>query len=343
MKMNKNHWQEFKFDDVFTISRGKRLVKLDQITGDIAYISSSKENNGVDNYILPPNYMKIYKNALTLSNSGSVGYCFYHSYKFVASDHCTVIQIKDKKNKLNNYISLFLKPIIESMKSKYNFAREINNERLKKEKILLPTTKSKIPDWDFMENYIKNLSNEIKYDSKRIDRRIIKKRIEISPKNWQEFKIKDIFNIQKGERLTVANRSFGDIPLLTASSINNGLSSFIDYEIFKDKKKFFKNKITVDMFCNVFYQEFKYFSDDNIHTLLFKNKDYEKYYENKYVNLFLVTILKKLSTKYDYGRQVRLKRFEEEIIKLPIKNKSKEIDFQFMENYIKSLNYSSNL
>lgn len=339
MKINKNNWKEFNFDDVFTISRGKRLVKLDQNIGNITYISSSKKNNGVDNYILPPNFMKIYKNALTLSNSGSVGYCFYHPYKFVASDHCTVIQIKDKKIKLNNYIALFLKPIIESMKSKYNFAREINNDRLKKEKILFPVANGKNPDWKFMENYIKDLSKEIKYDNKTTENRIIKKAIKLTPKNWKEFKIKDIFNIQKGERLTVVDRTLGNTPLLTASSVNNGISSFIDYDIFKDKKRIFENKITVDMFCNVFYQEFEYFSDDNIHTLLFKNKLYKKYYKNKYINLFLVSILKQLSRKYDYGRQVRLKRFEEEIISLPITNR-KELDFEFMENYIKSLSYS---
>ena len=91
-----------------------------------------------------------------------------------------------------------------------------------------------------------------------------------------------------------------------------------------------------------FFQEFDYFSDDNIHTLLFKNKNYEKYYENKYVNIFLVSILKELSRKYDYGRQVRLKRFEEEIISLPI-TKVGELNFQFMERYIKSLSYSSDL
>jgi len=96
------------------------------------------------------------------------------------------------------------------------------------------------------------------------------------------------------------------------------------------------------MFCNVFFQEFDYFSDDNIHTLLFKNKNYEKYYENKYVNIFLVSILKELSRKYDYGRQVRLKRFEEEFISLPI-TKKEAPDFEYMENYIKSLNYSQSL
>ena len=58
-------------------------------------------------------------------------------------------------------------------------------------------------------------------------------------------------------------------------------------------------------------------------------------------NLFLVTILRQLSTKYGFGRQVRLKRLEKEMIKLPVKNKKP--DWDFMENYIKSLPYSSSI
>jgi len=185
--------------------------------------------------------------------------------------------------------------------------------------------------------------SEILNKQKITPKSFLDKKIKLNTPVWQEFKISDIFHpIQKGERLVVIDRIDGEVPLLTASSVNNGISSFINYEIFEAKKKIFKNKITVDMFCNVFYQEFDYFSDDNIHTLLFKNKEYEKYYVNKYVNLFFVTILKQLSKKYDYGRQVRLKRFEEEIISLPVTNK-KEPDFEFMENYIKSLKYSQNL
>ncbi|MFH1551756.1 MAG: N-6 DNA methylase [bacterium] len=171
----------------------------------------------------------------------------------------------------------------------------------------------------------------------------LNKKIKLLPLQWQEFKINEIFHpIQKGERLVVIDRIDGETPLLTASSVNNGISSFISHETFELKKKIFKNKITVDMFCNVFYQEFEYFSDDNIHTLLFRNKGYEKYYSNKFINIFLVSILKQLSKKYDYGRQVRLKRFELEIISLPVNNK-KEIDFDFIENYIKTLPYSLSL
>ena len=95
------------------------------------------------------------------------------------------------------------------------------------------------------------------------------------------------------------------------------------------------NKLTVDLFCNVFYHEYEYFSDDNIHTLFFRNA---KYYENKYVTLFLATILKQLIHKYDFGRQVRLKRLPFDTIKLLVINNN--TDFEFMEDFIKSLPYS---
>lgn len=154
---NISKWKEFNFSDVFKFKRGKRLTKLDQRDGEIAYISSTKENNGIDNYINPPDYMTVYENCITLNNSGSVGYTFYHDYKFVSSDHCTVFWLKDESIEMNLYISIFIRPIIEALKPKYNFAREISDARLKKEKIILPATKSKKPDWTFIEKYIKSL------------------------------------------------------------------------------------------------------------------------------------------------------------------------------------------
>lgn len=150
-------WKEFDFGNVFEFERGKRLVTLDQVDGGIAYISSTKINNGIDNYITPPDYMTVYSNRMTVNNSGSVGYVFYHPYEFVCSDHCTVIALKDISRTLNPYLAVFLKPVIECMKSKYNFAREISDARLSKEKISLPANSKGEPDWDYMEAYIKSL------------------------------------------------------------------------------------------------------------------------------------------------------------------------------------------
>lgn len=96
------------------------------------------------------------------------------------------------------------------------------------------------------------------------------------------------------------------------------------------------------MFCNVFYHQYEYFSDDNVHTLIFSNNKYNCYYNNPYINLFLLTVISLLKNKFLYGRQVRLKRLENLYIKLPVDSKG-DPDWQFMENYIKSLPYSANL
>lgn len=155
--LESTHWHEFDFNEIFDSRRGKRLTKLDQMDGDIAYISSTKEKNGIDNYVSPPDKMKRYENRMSINNSGSVGYVFYHDYPFVSSDHCTIFWMKDQSVKLNVYIAIFLRPIIEAFGSKYNFGREISDSRLARENIKLPVDGQNKPDWEFMETYIKSL------------------------------------------------------------------------------------------------------------------------------------------------------------------------------------------
>ena len=162
----------------------------------------------------------------------------------------------------------------------------------------------------------------------------------ITDKKYLPFPLNDLFTIEKGERLNKEERVLGKMPLLTSSSAQNGVSTFINYDEFKDRKKIFKDKITIDMLCNVFYHGYNYFSDDNIHTLIFK--DEYKNYDNIYSCMFITTLLKKLIIKFAYGRQVRLKRLSGEKILLPVDNNN-NIDWTYMENYIKTLPYSTNL
>src|SRR3989344_1704356 len=163
------------------------------------------------------------------------------------------------------------------------------------------------------------------------------KKMSLDIKKWKWFNLGNLFTFEKGERLTKLDRISGDIPFITAGENNNGIAGFISLENFENKKKIFENKITIDMFFNVFYHDYKYFSDDNIHTLI-----PIKFELNKYNALFLVTVLSKLKYKYAYGRQVRLMRLPFEKIKLPVDKKGNP-DWQFMENYIKSLPYSVSL
>ena len=199
---------------------------------------------------------------------------------------------------------------------------------------------SKITAIDFENSVFNNICVLIKQKIIDIDKNLSKepvliRNLQFDFSNWQSYNLTDLFDIKKGERLTKYDRLTDEenIPLITASAENNGIVDFISRFDFEDSKIIFKNKITVDMFFNVFYQPFEYFSDDNVHTLVPKFKD------NPYINLFLVTLFKSYVSKYNYGRQVRLHRLEKEKIFIPSKNGKP--DFIFMENFIKSIKYSS--
>jgi len=62
---------------------------------------------------------------------------------------------------------------------------------------------------------------------------------------------------------------------------------------------------------------------------------------NKYIAMFLVTILNLEQYRYNYGRKCSQDRMNQIKIKLPAKDR--QPDFNFMEDYIKSLSYSSSL
>ena len=146
--LENKEWKAFLLTDLFdTIQRGKRLTKENQKDGSIPYVSSSAQNNGVDNYISNTMGVRFFENCLSLANSGSVGSCFYEPFKFVASDHIT--HLKNLKN--TKYSYLFTATLLNRLSQKYNFNREINDKRISNEIIILPITSDGKPDYIYME------------------------------------------------------------------------------------------------------------------------------------------------------------------------------------------------
>lgn len=152
--LDEKQWKEFSIIDLFPfVQRGKRLTKAKQLDGSIPYISSTASNNGVDNYISNDKNIRKFSKCLTIANSGSVGACFYQPFEFVASDHVTHL----KNDDMNEYVYLFISTMLNRLSEKYNFNREINDKRISREKILLPTDDKGNPDYKYMEQYIKNI------------------------------------------------------------------------------------------------------------------------------------------------------------------------------------------
>lgn len=153
-KLDEKEWAAFHIVDLFDkVQRGKRLKTEDHIVGSTPYISSTAINNGIDNFIGNTKNVRRYANCLSLANSGSVGSCFYEPFEFIASDHVTHL----KKNGINKYQYLFLSVMLNRLSEKYNFNREINDTRIKTEVIMLPIDGDGVPDYPYMEQYIKNI------------------------------------------------------------------------------------------------------------------------------------------------------------------------------------------
>ncbi|MCL1808445.1 MAG: restriction endonuclease subunit S [Clostridiales bacterium] len=315
----------FVFGDVFAPpERGQRLVKADQAAGDVAYVSSTKINNGISAFISPPDYMMIHNKKLTLSNSGSVGYCFYHNYDFVASDHVTVIGLKDETVPLTENIALYLKPVFESMQYKYSFGREITDSRLAKEQLLLPSADEK-PDWTFMENFTVNIKGNIRWPKLQASSSATL----LSDKEWAVIGMGEIFTFLKGKRLVKADMQPGNTPFIGAISTNNGVRQLIDEEAL-----FEGNCITVNYngcVGEAFYQEKPFWASDDV-TVLYPM---DWWALNRNVALFLITVIKENRYLYSYGRKWTTDKMKNTKLTLPVDSNGSP-DFSFMEQYIQA-------
>lgn len=329
LNLDEKKWNVFFLKDLFPeIQRGKRLIKDKHVTGRMPYISSTALQNGVDNFIGNKSDIRVFANCLSIANSGSVGTSFFQPFKFVASDHIT--HLKNPSFKKQHY--LFIATITSRLSDKYNFNREINDLRISREQILLPTNSYDQPDYAFMKDYVSDLEDKkrkvyLKYLEKVVGNLEYKEIPKLNEKTWGEFQFKDIFEIHHGKRLIKEKRINGRIPLLTAGEKGNGVSSFISNIDINRHKDF----ISIDMFGNSFYHSYEASGDDNIYFLVNSNISPQS-------KMFIVTCINKQKSKYSYGKQFRQNNAENSKILLPISGDGQP-DYNFMDSFIKNTLY----
>ena len=155
-------------------------------------------------------------------------------------------------------------------------------------------------------------------------------KLDLDIKNWTYFKYIDdnLFTIKKGKRLTKEDFIGGKTPFIGAIDSNNGYRDFIEQE-----PHHHSNTITINYNGSVaeaFYQPHPFWASDDVNVL------YPKFKSNPFVGLFMTTLIRLEKFRFNYGRKWGLERMRESVIKLPTQNGKP--DFEFMENYIKSLN-----
>lgn len=159
--------------------------------------------------------------------------------------------------------------------------------------------------------------------------------LNLEDKEWKDFVIGEVFNVLNSKPyhkkdLKISNNYKNSIPYISRTNRNNGVEEIIQKEDnFKINKK---NTIAFGAENATFFlQPFEYITGNKIYTINHKQI-------NKFNGLFIQQALN-TSIKdcgFSYGQGLTGTRAKRRNILLPI-NKNNEPDYEYMENYIKSI------
>ena len=322
-----------KISDLFNIMYGNslELINLTQCKSSdkngIPFVSRTEKNNGISAYVEnEPSIETNPAHSLSVAAGGSVLSTFYQPFPFYTGFHVLILTPKKRMSKIE---ILFYAKCINANKYRYNYGRQAN-KTLKD--VLIPSAIEEKLYKRLILYYQKSLNN-ISASS------LIDKKFNLKTDNWKHFNIGELFDLKKANpvhAVALEGVEIGNLPYITRTNFNNGTEKFITDNNQFDENLNQGNCISIggESFGS-FYQFQKFIAGNNITLLYNKNL-------NKYNALFLNVILtQNLQKKFSYGRGATLKRLSVLEIKLPCKNN--EPDWNLMENYIKSLPYSSNL
>jgi len=338
--LNKDvRWGEFKIGDLFELKPTKNYGLtndyLFQTAGSTPVLTNTSMNNGISGYVdLTPTEKG---NAITFSDTTTVDGVFYQPCDFIGYSHIQVMRPLKYTDNLNAEIYLY---IITAFKKAtvglYNYGSKFNRENAEKTQIFLPVTCANLPDFDYMETYIKYMRKDFVAlveayltEAGLIDCELNSEEQEILAfePQWGEFRVEDLFDtIKRGKRIKSLDRINGNLPFITAGTGERGFSSYIgnpEAEIFPE------NSLTIDMFGTVFYRGYEYGADDHVAVLYNEAAEY-----SKEVLIYMgACIEKSISGKFSYSRNFYASDAYDVVVLLP-KTKNETPDFVYMESYI---------
>lgn len=366
--INQANWQYFDFIKIFTIKNGFYNKKPDESgEGSIPFVGATDGNNGVTAYYTieeienasktgeepnQPLENKIFPaNALCVTNNGSVGYAYFQDKPFTCSHDVNPLYLK--KGEFNKYTAMFVATVIMHDRYRWGYGRKWRPKRMVYSKLKLPVIVDEnntplkddlcqfsddgfIPDWKFMESYIKQMACQLPQTSNT----------RISANNifnlkWKEFLFSDlgieIYKAKSHAKVDMdfsKNREDSRLPFVSRTELNNS----VDGWVIIDNNNGLENGnalVIGDTTSTISYQPIPFISGD--HIVIIRAE-----WLNKYTGLFIETLLNKERYRYSYGRAFKMDLISNTKISLPIDNLGNP-NWLAVEQYIKNMPYADNI
>lgn len=354
MNLDEREWKRFAIGRLFDIKKGKRLTGEDQEDGNNIYIGAIDSNNGVANHI---GQTPIHKgNTISLSYNGSVGEAFYQPEPYWATDDVNALYSKYKA--FNELIGLFIVATIRQEKYRFSYGRKWTLENMKITEISLPvqhntdgslyidstckySDEGYVPDWKFMEDYIKSLHHKPLTTKNKPGQAP-----DLKISEWKYFLLKDICNISMGNKMdaTAMTTDAPEYNFVGRSADYNGVAMKVD-AVYKEDGTLIEpypaGSVTVALGGSIgstYLQKKPFYTSQNVAVLQFHDgiSDLAK--------LFLCTLIhnESLYKYFPFGRELNTHIRNDFGFTLPV-TPDGEPDWKFMEDYIKSLPYGDRL
>lgn len=335
MKIDTSTWKYFVIGNLFRLESGKVNNASELADGDdIAYIGAKKSDNGIMRYVARDESKVTKGNCVIFicDGQGSIGLANYMESDFMG----TVNVVAGYNEALTPNIGLFIATVFSLERKKYSFGRKLKTA-LASTKMKLPATTDDKPDWQWMELFVdslhskplttKNVAN-IGANSLKID-------------NWKEFYVGELFDsiykvasYHDDELTSVSIGNKNAIAYVTRTDQDNGVKSLVcDIGLANIESG---NAIVIgDTTSTISYQPSPFVAGEHIIAA-------RAGWLNKFTGLFITCLLRQERYRYSYGRAYKLDLIRNTKLKLPVMPDGKP-DWQFMENYIKSLPYGDRL
>ena len=333
-------WGKYKIGDLFESSNGDYDIQKKHINGKGEWvITAGLTNNGVLGRS-DVNSKIFNANTITIDMFGSA---FYRQFPYKMVTHARVFSLKPRFD-ITDRQGIFIANTLSYLYHHFGYENMCSWEKIKDRQIELPLNANGEIDFDFMEDFVRELERERLRELEAYLQVTGLKDYNITPEEelalkqlsstkWKEYKITDIFNINNTHNILFSSikNCPGKTPYLCASSENNGVSAYISYnELLKERGNciFIGGKTFV-----VSYQQKDFFSNDS-HNLALYLKAKKRTRLNQ---LYLATCIKKsLGHKYTWGDSISRTKIQNDTVNLPLSNDSKP-DYPLMETLIRAV------
>lgn len=331
---------EFRVGELFDMKLGMQVKDMSN-TGELRVITGNTMTHGVAGYIneeLDSRF--VFKDKITVAMRGQGGKCYYQKGKFLAGHNSMVLLPKNTENfndSTANYIVSALNKLPFSGYNNYPTLSTYGNYT-----VLLPLTPENTPDWEYMESYISTIEHKYLNTVKAFndkEMRLLQKlygvdsdlHIQEPEYGYGDFKVGELFDVKSTNSGIDKNKLMlgeEEVPYITRSEKNNGLTLYIPDVQHEKYKKNSGNVITIGLDTQTAnYQPYDFYTGQNVNIIDSKHM-------NKNVAMYLITKLKRIMGKYNWGNMgATLGRLKKDTISLPVTPENTP-DWEYMEKYI---------